>query len=242
MPLSGQSFPFYAMIRHFSTPASPQPYLWFAFCSRDPRVRFPAKTTVKIRGVGAWEREMKANSLLKKSVGGDSCRRRCPPRNRRPAFSGAFWHSPGRSACTRGSACRKARKARRGSIQRVLVEATFCVAPVGRQRQHAAAQPLLVRGKQLHELSRVRLRTGEEISVAFRSAKAAFFRGAKGDIPTVIDSPVLTDRRRDRWAEGSAVHARKAAGRRRILRPAVDDHENRSPLHFGEGRRRFSTA
>ena len=36
------------------------------------------------------------------------------------------------------------------------------------------------------------VRTGEETSVAFRSAKAAFFRGAKGDIPTVIDSPVLS--------------------------------------------------
>ena len=35
-------------------------------------------------------------------------------------------------------------------------------------------------------------RTRAEISVAFRSAKAAYFRGAKGDNPTDIDSPVLT--------------------------------------------------
>jgi hypothetical protein len=37
-----------------------------------------------------------------------------------------------------------------------------------------------------------RLKAGEETSVAFRSAKAAFFRGAKGDIPTVIASSVLS--------------------------------------------------
>ena len=36
------------------------------------------------------------------------------------------------------------------------------------------------------------LRTGESITVAFRSAKVAFFRGAKGDYGTLIDSPVLT--------------------------------------------------
>ena len=36
------------------------------------------------------------------------------------------------------------------------------------------------------------LRAGESISVAFRSAKERDFRGAKGDIATVIDSPVLT--------------------------------------------------
>jgi molybdopterin-containing oxidoreductase family iron-sulfur binding subunit len=36
------------------------------------------------------------------------------------------------------------------------------------------------------------LRTGEEISVAFRSAKGFPFRGAQGDNPTVIDSPVLS--------------------------------------------------
>jgi hypothetical protein len=37
------------------------------------------------------------------------------------------------------------------------------------------------------------LRTGAEISVAFRSAKVRDFRGAKGDDTTVIDSPVLRD-------------------------------------------------
>ncbi len=36
------------------------------------------------------------------------------------------------------------------------------------------------------------LRAGESISVAFRSAKVADFRGAKGDYPTVIDSPALS--------------------------------------------------
>ena len=37
------------------------------------------------------------------------------------------------------------------------------------------------------------LRIGEEKSVAFRSAKERCFRGAKGDIPTVIDPSGLTD-------------------------------------------------
>jgi hypothetical protein len=36
------------------------------------------------------------------------------------------------------------------------------------------------------------LRTCEETSVAFRSAKVAYFRGAKGDNATLIDSPVLS--------------------------------------------------
>ena len=29
------------------------------------------------------------------------------------------------------------------------------------------------------------------ISVAYRSAKVAFFRGAKGDYPAVVDSPII---------------------------------------------------
>jgi hypothetical protein len=40
------------------------------------------------------------------------------------------------------------------------------------------------------------LRIDEEESVAFRSAKGNPFRGAKGDNPTAIDLPVLSDRRR----------------------------------------------
>ena len=36
------------------------------------------------------------------------------------------------------------------------------------------------------------IRTDAEISVAFRSAKERGFRGAKGDNPTDIDSPVLS--------------------------------------------------
>ena len=40
--------------------------------------------------------------------------------------------------------------------------------------------------------NRLPLRIGEPITVAFRSAKVAFFRGAKGDYGTLIDSPVLT--------------------------------------------------
>ena len=40
--------------------------------------------------------------------------------------------------------------------------------------------------------SPIPLRTGAEISVAFRSAKERGFRGAKGDNPTDIDSPVLS--------------------------------------------------
>ena len=39
----------------------------------------------------------------------------------------------------------------------------------------------------------LRLRNGAEISVAFRSAKVAFFRGAKGDNVTVIDSLALRE-------------------------------------------------
>ena len=35
-------------------------------------------------------------------------------------------------------------------------------------------------------------RIGESITVAFRSAKVAFFRGAKGDYRTLVDSPVPT--------------------------------------------------
>jgi hypothetical protein len=38
----------------------------------------------------------------------------------------------------------------------------------------------------------VHLRIGAETSVAFRSAKERSFRGAKGNFPTVIDSPILT--------------------------------------------------
>ena len=38
----------------------------------------------------------------------------------------------------------------------------------------------------------MRLRIGTETSVAFRSAKERDFRGAKGDIPTVIDLSVLS--------------------------------------------------
>ena len=34
-------------------------------------------------------------------------------------------------------------------------------------------------------------RIGKETSVAFRSAKERYFRGAKGDYATVIDSPTL---------------------------------------------------
>jgi hypothetical protein len=44
--------------------------------------------------------------------------------------------------------------------------------------------------------------TGAEIIVAFRSAKGAFFRGAKDDNATVIDSPVLTN-----WNKASAMSA-----------------------------------
>jgi hypothetical protein len=38
------------------------------------------------------------------------------------------------------------------------------------------------------------LRIDAETSVVFRSARGAFFRGAKDDIVTVIDSPALTVR------------------------------------------------
>ena len=34
-------------------------------------------------------------------------------------------------------------------------------------------------------------RSAQSTTVAFRSAKVAFFRGAKGDYPAVIDSAVL---------------------------------------------------
>ena len=36
-----------------------------------------------------------------------------------------------------------------------------------------------------------RVRTGKSITVAFRSAKVAFFRGAKGDYATDVHSSVL---------------------------------------------------
>ena len=50
------------------------------------------------------------------------------------------------------------------------------------------------------------LRTGAEISVAFRSAKERGFRGAKGDNPTDIDSPVLKDQ--EKLQEAAACYRR----------------------------------
>ena len=47
------------------------------------------------------------------------------------------------------------------------------------------------------------LRTGAETSVAFRSAKGRGFRGAKGDNPTDIDSPILSDTRRACYREAA---------------------------------------
>ena len=43
------------------------------------------------------------------------------------------------------------------------------------------------------------IRSGESISVVFRSAKERNFRGAKGDIATVIDSPILSPVVKPHW-------------------------------------------
>ena len=76
-----------------------------------------------------------------------------------------------------------------------------------------------------------KVKTGAETSVAFRSAKERDFRGAKGDNPTVIDSPVLTG-----LADGSDAWTLNNRHAAQPLRVRIDALYSVEPYNAPDGR------